>query len=131
MGEESLLSAMSRGGDRRRPVPDVDSQDLFEMLDNYVKTSGIRKAFFFGSYEIIGRAQAVYAGGLVENYDLLEGILKVAPAGEVKASVLKGHLIKLAVKYDGLTNQSPLGTDLWAGKKRGHHPHNACPLEKG
>jgi len=107
---------MSRGGDRRKPVPEMDSIELMVVLDNFVKANGVKQAFSFGTYDVIGRSQAVYAGGLAENYDLLETILSVAPAGEVKASVLRGHLVKLALKYDGLTKNSPLSKDLWAGK---------------
>jgi len=83
---------MSRGGERRRPVPEMDSMELLVVLDKFVKATGIKQAFFFGPYEVIGRSQAVYAGGLAENYELLEAVLSVAPAGEVKASVLKGHI---------------------------------------
>jgi hypothetical protein len=101
----------------RRPVPEVDSMELLEELDKYVKSTGIKQAFYFGPYEVISRSQAAYGGGLAANSEILATVLRVAPAGEVKANVLKGHMMKLATRYNGLTQGSPLGMDLWAGKK--------------
>ena len=44
----------------RRPVPEVDSLNLLDMLDKYVKTKGVKTAFCCGPYEHIGRTQAAY-----------------------------------------------------------------------
>ena len=101
----------------RRPVPKVDSLNLLDVLDKYVRTKGVKAAVFFGPYAHIGRTQAAYAPGLAFNFDILEALLSVAPAGEVKSRVLKGHLMTLQAKYDGLSNNSPFSKDLWSGHR--------------
>ena len=103
---------------------------LLGMLDKYVKTKGVKTAFFFGAYEHIGRTQAAYGPGLAFNFDILETLLSVAPAGEVKASVLKGHLMTLQAKFDGLSNNSPFSKDLWSGHKADIMSTMRCHLRR-
>ena len=114
----------------RRPVPEVDSLNLLDVLDKYVRTKGVKAAVFFGPYEHIGRTQAAYAPGLAFNFDILEALLSVAPAGEVKQSVLKGHLMTLQAKYDGLSNNSPFSKDLWSGHRADIMSTMPCRLRR-
>ena len=64
----------SKGGSRRQAVPDVDNDQLKELLEGHVKEHGAKKAFFFGVYASIGRAEAVQCADLAENYDLLKQV---------------------------------------------------------
>lgn len=38
----------SKGGSRRQAVPNVDHDQLKELLDKHVKENGVKKAFFLG-----------------------------------------------------------------------------------
>ena len=111
------MAAMHKGCAARKPVPNVDSMMLFDVMDNYVKVTGARTAFFYGPYENISKSQAAYGPGLAHNFLLLSELLKLVPAGEVKASVLKGSLLLLADKYDGLSNNSSIPAHMWAANR--------------
>ena len=87
------MAAMQKGSGARKPVPNIDSMMLFEVMDNYVKVTGARTAFFYGPYESISKSQAAYGPGLAHNFLLLSELLKLVPLGEMKASVLKGSLL--------------------------------------
>lgn len=64
----------SKGGSRRQAVPNVDHDQLKELLDKHVKENGVKKAFFWGVYGAIARAEAVQCSGLAENYDILKQV---------------------------------------------------------
>jgi hypothetical protein len=64
----------SKGGSRRQAVPNVDNDQLKELLEKHVKENGAKKAFFFGVYASIARTEAVQCAGLAENYDVLKQV---------------------------------------------------------
>jgi len=98
---------MPRGGSRRRCVPHSDPLLLLNVMDNHVKIKGVSHAFSLGSYEQIRRSHGACGPGLAQNSDLLEALLNVAPAGHLKPSVLRGHLMTLANKYNFLCIACP------------------------
>ena len=98
---------MSKGGSLRKPVPNVDSHDLLKVMEEYVNIKGANNAFVLGPYDRIKRSQAANGPGLSNNADLLSALLSVAPAGQVKAGVLRGHLMTLALKYKFMSSWCP------------------------
>ena len=108
---------MSRGGNFRKRVPDVDPSQLLVVMENYVKTKGVHKAFVFGSYDNMTRSQAAYGPGLAKNADLLSALLSVAPAGLFKSRVLGEHLMILATNHKLMPCMSPEAVKVLVSRK--------------
>ena len=69
IAQVAMAAKKARGGARRAPVPDVEPQVLFCMLDRHVVEAGKMKAFSFGVYDHMSRSQAACASGLVGSLD--------------------------------------------------------------
>ena len=108
----------NRGGNRRPKVAGLaDGSVLSQFLDGWTQQQGVKKALYFGVYEVTGKTQAVSAEGLFQNHGLLAGVLSAAPHGYTTPSTLRKSIQGLLTKYPALHNVSATGIDvnLWAG----------------
>lgn len=107
-----------RGGNRRPKVAGLaDGTVLSQFLDGWTQQHGVKKALYFGVYEVTGKTQAVSAEGLFQNHGLLSGVLTAAPHGYTTPTTLRKGIQGLLAKYPGLHNASNTGIEanLWAG----------------
>ena len=68
-----------RGGAKRKPVADVDNEDLYNVFEEHVESVGASKALFLGRYSFIARSHAVDAAGLSECSSLIKKAFFVFP----------------------------------------------------
>ena len=113
---KSWTEEMGKGGARRTTIPETSFDAMFEILDLQIHDMGIKRGLFFHMYDRISRSQAADARGLAANHGMLMGILRIAPAGEVPASIITRALKQLVHKWPGLNN-GPYPDDLFAGSK--------------
>lgn len=68
---EAMAGEITRGGAKRKPVADVDNEDLFKVFEEHVEAVGASKALFLARYAFIARSHAVDAAGLAESHPLM------------------------------------------------------------
>jgi hypothetical protein len=106
----------SRGGARRQKVADMSQPAVHELFQEHVKKHGVTQGLYFHEYELMDRSHAAGARGLGNNFTVLEQVLKLCPAAELKATMLTNVFTLLAKQYRGL-NATSLPDDLWAGRR--------------
>ena len=82
--------SLGKGGHRHFSKPFIDPGLIFVAL-----SANKEQVTDLGQYELISSSQAVDYKSLHQNRDLVKGLLKVAPSGEIRPQALKRALLQL------------------------------------
>ena len=107
-----MAKGMGKGGPRHFVKPNVDQGLLFKALSN--NTELVQD---LGAYEVTSKNQATNYSGLVQVYDLLHALLKVAHTCEVHSGDLRSALLKICTDTPSVNNSEFKG-EVWANMRQ-------------
>ena len=96
--------SLGKGGPRHFSKPYIDPGLIFVAL-----SANKEQVTDLGQYELISSSQAVDYKGLHQNRDLVKGLLKVAPSGEIHPQALKRAILQLLQQDPGINLSKQTG----------------------
>ena len=99
-----LAMSLGKGGPRHFSKPYIDPGLIFVAL-----SANKEQVIDLGQYEVISSSQAVDYKGLHQNRDLVKGLLKVAPSGEIHPQALKRAILQLLQQDPGINLSKQTG----------------------
>ena len=104
--------SLGKGGHRHFSKPFIDPGLIFVAL-----SANKEQVTDLGQYELISSSQAVDYKSLHQNRDLVKGLLKVAPSGEIHPQALKRALLQL-LQQDPAINLSKQNGAIFCNLKQ-------------